>query len=47
VSAADPRTILFDLDATIQQINRAWPGDPVPVRLTGLDRHLIRRWADA
>jgi PKHD-type hydroxylase len=42
------RTLLFDLDQTIQELS-AEPGieDPACVRLTGIYHNLIRYWADA
>lgn len=42
------RTMLFDLDQTIQELS-AEKGidDPVCVRLTGIYHNLIRHWADA
>jgi PKHD-type hydroxylase len=40
------RTLLFDLDATVQQLVADAPGHPAPVRLTGIYHNLLRRWAD-
>jgi PKHD-type hydroxylase len=40
------RTLLFDLDVAIQQINRERPDHPVSVQLTGVYHNLLRRWAD-
>jgi PKHD-type hydroxylase len=40
------RTLLFDLDATVQQLAADAPGHPAPVRLTGIYHNLLRRWAD-
>lgn len=40
------RAILFDLDASIQQLNQALgPGDANSVRLTGVYHNLLRQWA--
>ena len=41
------RTLLFDLDLAIQQVNRELPERPVSIQLTGVYRNLLRRWADA
>ena len=41
------RTLLFDLDSTIQQIAREAPDHPAAVRLTGIYHNLLRQWADA
>jgi len=41
------RTILFDLDTTIQQLNDDVPDHPAGVRLTGIYHNLLRQWADA
>jgi PKHD-type hydroxylase len=40
------RTLLFDLDAAIQQIGAATPDHPSAVQLTGVYHNLLRRWAD-
>jgi PKHD-type hydroxylase len=40
------RTILFDLDMAIQQLNRETPDSPVAVQLTGIYHNLLRRWAE-
>lgn len=40
------RTLLFDLDAAIQQIGRDAPDHPSAVQLTGVYHNLLRRWAD-
>lgn len=40
------RTLLFDLDSAIQQINRDAPDHPSAVQLTGVYHNLLRRWAD-
>src|SRR5215207_9772701 len=39
------RTLLFDLDASIQQLSEADPEHPVAVQLTGVYHNLLRRWA--
>ena len=40
------RTLLFDLDAAIQSVDRELPGHPAAVQLTGIYHNLIRRWAE-
>ncbi|HWT03348.1 MAG TPA: Fe2+-dependent dioxygenase [Pyrinomonadaceae bacterium] len=40
------RTLLFDLDMAIQQLNEGTPSSPPAVRLTGIYHNLLRRWAD-
>ncbi len=40
------RTLLFDLDAAIQSIEREKPGAPTAVQLTGIYHNLIRQWAE-
>ena len=40
------RTLLFDLDSSIQQITRDTPEHPSVVQLTGVYHNLLRRWAD-
>jgi PKHD-type hydroxylase len=40
------RTLLFDLDAAIQQVDRDLPGHPATVQLTGLYHNLLRHWAE-
>lgn len=40
------RTILFDLDAAIQRLNRDMPDHPCSVQFTGIYHNLIRHWAD-
>ena len=40
------RTLLFDLDATIQQIGRDHPNSPHGVQLTGIYHNLLRQWAE-
>jgi len=41
------RTLLFDLDAAIQRVNRDPPASPSTVQLTGIYHNLMRRWAEA
>ncbi len=41
------RTLLFDLDKSIQRLNGENPDNPVSVQLTGVYHNLLRRWADA
>lgn len=40
------RTLLFDLDRSIQQLNATVPGNPDVLRLLGVYHNLLRRWAD-
>jgi PKHD-type hydroxylase len=40
------RTLLFDLDVSIQQLSRDVPAHPSVVQLTGVYHNLIRRWAE-
>jgi PKHD-type hydroxylase len=40
------RTLLFDLDASIQRISRDLPDHPSAVQLTGIYHNLVRRWAE-
>ncbi|KCZ93491.1 Fe2+-dependent dioxygenase [Hyphomonas johnsonii] len=41
------RTLLFELDSSIQALNATTPDHPSVVQLTGVYHNLIRRWADA
>ncbi|MEQ3649031.1 Fe2+-dependent dioxygenase [Hyphomonas sp.] len=41
------RTLLFELDSSIQSLNTTHPDHESVVRLTGIYHNLIRRWADA
>jgi len=41
------RSLLFDLDMAINQVNRAVPDHPAAVALTSGYHNLLRRWADA
>jgi PKHD-type hydroxylase len=40
------RSLLFDLDTSIQQLNATIPSHNALVRLTGLYHNLLRQWAD-
>jgi PKHD-type hydroxylase len=40
------RTLLFDLDTAIQQLNREHPDSNSAVTLTGVYHNLLRRWAE-
>ena len=40
------RTLLFDLDVAIQQLNRDVPDHPSAVQLTGVYHNLLRQWAE-
>jgi PKHD-type hydroxylase len=40
------RTMLFDLDAAIQRVDRDMPGNPAAVQLTGIYHNLLRHWAE-
>ena len=40
------RTLLFDLDMSIQRLNAESQGSAVAVQLTGVYHNLLRRWAD-
>lgn len=40
------RTILFDLDSSIQQISQSAPGHSSVVQLTAVYHNLLRRWAE-
>jgi len=40
------RTLLFDLDAAIQRVDRDLPGNPAAVQLTGIYHNLLRHWAE-
>ena len=40
------RTLLFDLDMSIQKITQELPDHPSVVQLTGVYHNLLRRWAD-
>ncbi len=40
------RTILFDLDTSIQLINRDHPNSPYVIQLTGIYHNLLRKWAE-
>jgi PKHD-type hydroxylase len=40
------RTLLFDLDSSIQRVSRELPDHPSAVELTGIYHNLLRRWAE-
>ena len=40
------RTLLFDLDMSIQQLSRDVPAHPAIVQLTGVYHNLLRQWAE-
>ena len=40
------RTLLFDLDAAIRNLNQSQPGHPAAVSLTGVYHNLLRKWAE-
>ncbi len=40
------RTLLFDLDSSIQRVNQESPESQVAVQLTGIYHNLLRRWAE-
>jgi PKHD-type hydroxylase len=40
------RSLLFDLDVSIQRINQDNPNHPSAVQLTGVYHNLVRRWAE-
>ena len=40
------RTLLFDLDMAINQVNQAIPDHPAVVALTSCYHNLLRRWSD-
>jgi PKHD-type hydroxylase len=40
------RTLLFDLDTTIQRLGTRLPDDQAVVQLTGVHHNLLRRWVD-
>ena len=43
----DNRTLLFDLDQSIQALTAALPeGDAQVLRLSGIYHNLLRRWSD-
>ena len=41
------RTLLFELDSSIQSLNATGADQASVVRLTGIYHNLVRRWADA
>jgi PKHD-type hydroxylase len=40
------RSLLFDLDVSIQRISQDNPNHPSAVQLTGVYHNLVRRWAE-
>lgn len=40
------RSLLFDLDTSIQRLNQDLPDHPSAVQLTGVYHNLLRRWAE-
>ena len=40
------RTLLFDLDLSIQRLGTDVPEHPSLLQLTGVYHNLLRRWAD-
>jgi PKHD-type hydroxylase len=40
------RTLLYDLDSSIQRLAKESPGNPIGVQLTGVYHNLLRRWAE-
>lgn len=40
------RTLLFDLDSSIQRLSADAPNHPSVIQLTGIYHNLLRRWAD-
>jgi PKHD-type hydroxylase len=40
------RTLLFNLDMSIQKLERDHPGDPTIVELVGTYHNLLRFWTD-
>jgi PKHD-type hydroxylase len=46
VRDAGQRALLFDLDASIMQLNKEVPGSPSLVMLTGVYHNLLRQWAE-
>jgi len=40
------RTLLFDLDSAIQELNRDLPNHASSIQLTGIYHNLLRRWAE-
>lgn len=46
VRDSEARTLLYDLDTSIQHLAVAVPGHSAVVQLTGVYHNLLRRWAD-
>jgi len=40
------RTVLFDLDTSIQRLSVDVPNHPTIVQLTAVYHNLVRRWSD-
>ena len=40
------RTLLFDLDSAIRNLNQQFPQHPVAVQLTGVYHNLLRKWTE-
>jgi len=40
------RTLLFDLDQSIQTLAKEVPGNATTVKLTGIYHNLLRQWAE-
>lgn len=40
------RTLLFDMDMSIQRISQTVPDHPATIQLTGVYHNLLRRWAE-
>jgi PKHD-type hydroxylase len=46
VRSDEHRTMLFDIDTSLQQLNQDHPGHDAVVRLTGAYHNLLRLWAE-
>jgi PKHD-type hydroxylase len=46
IRSDEDRSMLFELDQTIQKLAMELPGSPLGVRLTGVYHNLLRRWAE-
>jgi PKHD-type hydroxylase len=46
IRSDEDRTLLFDLDRSIQQLAVEVPGSPIGVKLTGIYHNLLRQWAE-
>ncbi|MDE1163351.1 MAG: Fe2+-dependent dioxygenase [Acidobacteriaceae bacterium] len=47
IRQGDQRSLLFDLDVAIQQLNETAAGNPSIVTLTGVYHNLLRTWSDS